>query len=65
MGIEMLKELSKKPIADLQVDLSELKQQLFNNRVLHQSGRLVKTHELKQLRRQIARLLTLIRYKEE
>lgn len=57
-------ELREKSIPELRTQLHELLHEQFNLRMLLGSGQQVRTHMLKQLRRDIARVNTVIRAKE-
>lgn len=56
-----LKDLTE---AELRQKLSEARRELFNLRVMQSSGRLEKPSRLRELRRDIARILTVLRQQE-
>jgi large subunit ribosomal protein L29 len=55
-----LKELKEKTLTELQAESRSLRQELFNLRLQQVSGQLEKTHRLRALRRDIARIETQI-----
>lgn len=57
-------ELRQKQIPDLKLELGKLLRQQFKLRLLQGSGELKKNHQVKQLRREIARVMTLLTEKE-
>ncbi len=57
MKAEAIRNLSQQEIEKL---LRDTRQELFNLRLRKQSGQVEKTHELRELRREIARLQTII-----
>ncbi len=54
------KELRNKTAAELAEELEALTREQFNLRMQHGSGQLTQTHRLKAVRRDIARVKTLI-----
>ncbi len=62
MGIA---ELRQKQIPELKQELTKLLRQQFKLRLLKGTGELKKNHQVKQLRREIARVMTLITEKGE
>jgi len=58
------KELREKSAADLQKELKELLREQFNLRMQKGSGDSVRSHEFPRVRRQIARVKTILRQKE-
>jgi large subunit ribosomal protein L29 len=59
--VAQLRELSDEELASR---LAEARQELFNLRFQHATGRLDNTARLGQVRREIARILTLLRERE-
>lgn len=57
-------ELRQKQIPELKQELTKLLRQQFKVRLLKGTGELKKNHQVKQLRREIARVMTLITEKE-
>ena len=55
-----LKELHKKSAAELNSHLLDLRREQFNLRMQKGSGQLTKTHQLRQVRREIAQVKTLL-----
>lgn len=55
-----LADLKKKTPKELVLTLNEFKEELFKLRLQNKVGQLEKTHRLKELRKGIARALTLI-----
>jgi len=53
-------ELRKKERAELEKELLELRREQFNLRMQQASGQLAKPHQLKQVRRDIARIKTVL-----
>ncbi|HQW57986.1 MAG TPA: 50S ribosomal protein L29 [Gammaproteobacteria bacterium] len=53
-------ELVGKSIGELNTTLTTLRRKLFKLRLVKASGELVKTHEIKETRRNIARVTTMI-----
>ena len=53
-------ELRQKEVADLVIELGELLKEQFNMRMQQGSGQLARPHLLKQVRRNIARVKTVI-----
>jgi large subunit ribosomal protein L29 len=58
------KELSKKTHAELAGDLLELRREQFNLRMQRGTGQLTQTHQLRKVRRDIARVKTAIAAKK-
>ncbi len=61
MGVADLRE---KSIPELKKDLESLLKQRFKLRILKSSGELKQNHQVKQVRRNIARIMTLITEKQ-
>ncbi len=61
MKPEEIRKLSK---ADMQEQLHGFRQELFNLRFQHSTGQLENTQRLSQVRKNIARILTILREKE-
>lgn len=57
-------ELRQKQIPELKQELNNLLRQQFKLRLLKGTGELKRNHQVKQLRREIARVMTLITEKE-
>lgn len=57
-------ELRQKQVPELQVVLRDLLRKQFKLRILKASGELKRNHQIKQLRRDIARVMTLLTEKE-
>lgn len=57
-------ELREKDVTALKALLSECRRKQFKLRLVKASGELTKTHEVKNMRRQIARLETVLAQKE-
>ena len=55
-----LKQLREKSAAELQVHLTELHKEGFALRMQKATGQLAKTHEARRVRREIARVNTLL-----
>ncbi len=55
-----LKELSQKTAAELQAHLLDLHKEQFSLRMQKTTGQLAKTHEIRRVRREIARVNTLL-----
>ena len=55
-----IKELKGKTPAELQEQLVELRREQFNLRMARGTGQLAKPHELKRVRRDVARVKTLL-----
>ncbi len=58
------KELHDMPVAELEKELSDTKEELFNLRFQHATGQLDNYRRLRYLRRDIARIKTVLRKKE-
>ncbi|MBO7187905.1 MAG: 50S ribosomal protein L29 [Clostridia bacterium] len=58
------KELQGLSVAELNTKLAELKEELFNLRFRHATGQLENPVSLRNCRREIARVQTIIRQKE-
>ncbi|MFO0027711.1 MAG: 50S ribosomal protein L29 [Pseudomonadota bacterium] len=58
------KELRNKTPAELAADLVELRREQFNLRMQRGTGQLTQTHQLRKVRRDIARLKTAISTKK-
>ncbi len=61
MKAAMLKDMSD---AELQVKLTELKQELFNLRFSHATGQLANPQQMVNCKRDIARVKTILRERE-
>jgi len=59
----MTAELREKSVSELQDQVNELAKEQFNLRMQHATGQLSNTAQLKNLRRQVARIKTIIREK--
>ncbi len=57
-------ELRNLTISELHAKLKELKEALFNLKIQHSTGQLQNTAQLRKTRRDIARVLTILREKE-
>jgi len=55
-----IKELKSKSAAELNEQLVELRREQFNLRMQRGTGQLAKPHELKRVRRDVARVKTLL-----
>lgn len=53
-------ELREKSVEQLNAELLDLLRELFNLRMQHATGQLKQPHQLKQVRRNIARVKTII-----
>jgi large subunit ribosomal protein L29 len=60
-----LKELKTKSSAELAEHLDELRKEQFNLRMQRGTGQLTQTHQLRNVRREIARAKTLITAKSK
>jgi large subunit ribosomal protein L29 len=58
-------ELRQKQVPEIKTTLVELLRKQFKLRILKSSGELKRNHQIKQLRRDIARVMTLLTEKEE
>ena len=58
------KDLNKKTVAELSGDLVELRREQFNLRMQRGTGQLTQTHQLRKVRRDIARVKTAIAAKK-
>jgi large subunit ribosomal protein L29 len=58
------RELNKKSVADLNSDLVELRREQFNLRMQRGTGQLTQTHQMRNVRRDIARVKTAIAAKK-
>ncbi len=56
-------ELKEKSVAELETELNELYREQFNMRMAQGTGQDVKPHNFKRVRRQIARVKTIITQK--
>lgn len=54
------KDLRDKSVLDLEQTLNDLRRQQFKTRLLKASGETMPTHGIKQIRRDIARVMTVI-----
>ncbi len=57
-------ELRQKQVPELKQELQNLLRQQFKLRLLKGTGELKRNHQVKQLRREIARVMTLLTEKE-
>ncbi len=57
-------ELRQKKVPELKQELENLLRQQFKLRLLKGTGELKRNHQVKQLRREIARVMTLLTEKE-
>lgn len=57
-------ELRQKQIPELKIELGKLLRRQFKLSLLKGTGELKKNHQVKQLRREIARVMTLLTEKE-
>ena len=60
-----LKELRQKSAADLQAHLLELHREQFSLRMQKATGQLAKTHDIRNVRREIARVNMLLSAKKQ
>ncbi len=60
MKKEALKELQTMSVEELQNKLIELREEQFKLRLRHKTGQLEQTHEVRRVRRDIARVKQLI-----
>ncbi|WP_028454323.1 50S ribosomal protein L29 [Chitinilyticum litopenaei] len=56
-------ELNQKSVADLKAELTELLKAKFSLRMQHATGQLAKTSEIKRVRKDIARIRTILAQK--
>ncbi|WP_028452714.1 50S ribosomal protein L29 [Chitinilyticum aquatile] len=56
-------ELNQKSVADLKAELTELLKAKFSLRMQHATGQLAKTSEIKRVRKDIARVRTILAQK--
>lgn len=61
MKVKELKELS---VAELNTKLGEFRQELFNLRFQHATAQLENTQRLPEVKKTIARIITIVREKE-
>lgn len=59
----MLKELRNKAVEELKVLKKDLSAELFKLRLQHSTGQLEKSHRLEVTKREIARVLTVLKEK--
>ena len=64
MKVNEIKELQNLSVAELNTKLSELKEELFNLRFRHATGQLENPVSLRNCKKDIARVQTVIRQKE-
>ena len=64
MKVNEIKELQNLSVAELNTKLSELKEELFNLRFRHATGQLENPVSLRNCKKDIARVQTIIRQKE-
>ena len=60
-----VKTLREQPVADLQAQVQQLRQEMWEHRLKSKEGALQQTHLIRVARRQVARLQTLLREKQE
>ena len=60
-----VKALREQPAADLQASVQKLRQELWEHRLKTKEGALQQTHLIRAARRQVARIQTLLREKQE
>ena len=53
-------EMREKSVADLEQELLNLKREQFNLRMQQGSGQLAQTHRVKEVRREVARVKTIL-----
>ena len=58
-------ELREKSVEELKIELVNLNKEQFNLRMQHATGQLSQNHQLKQVRRSIARVKTVLNEKVE
>ncbi|PAK21664.1 50S ribosomal protein L29 [Mycoplasmopsis agassizii] len=58
------KEMSKKSRAEIKQLLTDVRAELFTLRFQNRTGQLDKTHKIKELRREVAKLLTVLQITE-
>ena len=58
-------DLREKSVSELKEELVALSKEQFNLRMQHATGQLEQTHELKKVRRNIARVKTVLNQKAE
>ncbi|WMS89068.1 50S ribosomal protein L29 [Pleionea litopenaei] len=58
-------DLREKSVDELNAELIELSKEQFNLRMQHATGQLNQTHQLKQVRRNIARVKTVLNQKAD
>lgn len=58
-------DLREKSVEELNAELIELSKEQFNLRMQHATGQLNQTHQLKQVRRNIARVKTVLNQKAD
>ncbi len=63
MKVNEIKELQNLSVAELNTKLSELKEELFNLRFRHATGQLENPVSLRNIKRDIARVQTILRQK--
>ena len=56
-------ELREKSVDELQQELVELRRQQLTQRIQQSTGQLAQTHEIRQLRRDLARIKTVLNQK--
>ncbi|WP_144394050.1 50S ribosomal protein L29 [Pleionea sediminis] len=59
------KDLREKSVDELNTELVALSKEQFNLRMQHATGQLGQTHQLKQVRRNIARIKTVLNQKAD
>ncbi|PID64595.1 MAG: 50S ribosomal protein L29 [Gammaproteobacteria bacterium] len=65
MKKEALKELQALPVEQLEDKLIELREEQFKLRLRHKTGQLEQTHEVRRVRRDIARVKQIIGSKKQ
>jgi len=58
-------DLKTKSVTELKALLSELRRKQFKLRLVKASGEMTKTHEIRQTRREVARVETILTEKEK
>lgn len=56
-------ELREKSVEELQAELLELRRKQLSQRIQHSTGQLSQTHEVRELRRDVARVKTVLNQK--
>jgi len=58
------KQIKSKSAADLAIDLTDLRKEQFNLRMQRGTGQMTQTHQIRQVRRDIARIKTALTAKK-